>query len=218
MNILRLAEGVSQFVVGAEGNISEKIAEELYIKASGVDMRKLTSKDIVRCNSLGQKNDKSDKQPSIETGFHAWIFKQSNINYIAHTHPTNTLKILCTNLTTEFAHTRLFPDQVVFNGMKSCIVEYAMPGVELLEKIKSSVTSFINNEGYFPKVILLKNHGIICAANSYKQCIIANEICEKAAEIFIGSKLLGKLNSLSVRDIQTIKTDQNEIYRQSILN
>ena len=218
MNLIKLAAGVSRFVVGAEGNVSERTKSGFVIKASGSDMRALTIHDIVACNKLGQQIDSSNKQPSIETGFHAWLLKQPSINFIAHTHPINTLKILCSNFVNEFARVRLFPDQVVYNGSKSCVVQYAMPGIELLEQIKISVTRFTTEENYFPKIILLKNHGIICAASSYKQCIIASEICEKAAEIFIGSKLLGKINGLSKYAIQTIKTDQKEIYRQTIIN
>jgi ribulose-5-phosphate 4-epimerase/fuculose-1-phosphate aldolase len=218
MNLLKLANGVSSLVVGAEGNVSEKTYNGFIIKASGSDMRALTIDDIVACNKLGQQIDCSNKQPSIETGFHAWLLEQPSINFIAHTHPTNTLKILCSDFVNEFARVRLFPDQVVYNGSRSCVVQYAMPGIELLEQIKVSVTRFITEENYFPKIILLKNHGIICAASSYKQCIIASEICEKAAEIFIGSKLLGKINGLNEYDIQTIKNDQKEIYRQSIIN
>ena len=218
MDLLKLASGVSSFVVGAEGNVSERTKDGFAIKASGSDMRTLTINEIVFCDKRGQKVDVSEKQPSIETGFHAWLFEQPCINFIAHTHPTNTLKILCSDFVREFAQIRLFPDQVVYNGEKSCVVPYAMPGINLLEQIKSHVSNFIETEEYFPKVILLENHGIICAGSSYKQCIIASEICEKAANIYLGSKLLGKINRLDSKCIQTIKNDQKEIYRQSIIN
>jgi len=217
MNLIKLASSVSRLVVGAEGNVSERTNSGFAIKASGSDMRVLTINDIVLCDNRGQKIDSSDKQPSIETGFHAWLYEHPSINFIAHTHPTNTLKILCSDFVKEFAQIRLFPDQVVYNGERSCIVPYAMPGDDLLNRIKYSVTNFIEIEQHFPKVILLENHGIICAANSYKQCIFASEICEKSAEIFLGTKLLVKTNSLDSLSVQTIKTDQKEIYRQSIL-
>jgi ribulose-5-phosphate 4-epimerase/fuculose-1-phosphate aldolase len=218
VNLLKLADGVSRFVVGAEGNVSERTNSGFAIKASGSDMRVLTITDTVLCDSKGQKIDSSNKQSSIETGFHAWLYEHSSINFIAHTHPTNTLKILCSDFVEEFAQIRLFPDQVVYNGERSCVVPYAMPGTNLLDQIKYCVTNFIEIEQYFPKVILLKNHGIICAANTYKQCIFASEICEKAAEIYLGTKLLGKINSLNNESIHDIKNDRKEIYRQSLVS
>lgn len=218
MNLLKLAAGVSRFVVGAEGNVSERTNSGFVIKASGSDMRLLTITDTVLCDSKGQKIDSSNKQSSIETGFHAWLYEHPSINFIAHTHPTNTLKILCSDFVEEFAQVRLFPDQVVYNGERSCVVPYAMPGADLLSRIKYCVTNFIEVEQYFPKLILLEKHGIICAANSYKQCIFASEICEKAAEVYLGAKLLGKINSLDNASIQTIKNDQKEIYRQSLVS
>ena len=71
---------------------------------------------------------------------------------------TNTLKILCSDKAWEFASFRLFPDQIVFNGKKSCLVPYAKPGLELTEEIKKCVDEFIKKEGSLPKLILLKNH------------------------------------------------------------
>ena len=145
------------------------------------------------------------------------LFQNINIEFIAHTHPINTLKILCSELVEEFANNRLFPDQVVFNGIKSCVVPYVAPGIELAIEINKSINIFNQFNKYFPKLILLKNHGIISLGSTAEECLVATEICEKAAEIFLGSKLSGSINFLTESDQLELEKDPNEIYRKGLL-
>ena len=216
-DLITLAQSICKYVVGAEGNISKKLNNNFLIKASGTQLSTLTEEDIILCNKQGEQLNQFNKKPSIETSFHTWLLSFDNINYIAHTHPVNTLKILCTSMYEEFANIRMFPDQVIYNGCKSCIVPYAAPGESLLLSIQSSVAEFIKIEKFFPKIILLQNHGIISCGSSYKECIFATEICEKSAEIFLGSKSIGQINSLSKEEINTLLTDKKEIYRQQLI-
>jgi ribulose-5-phosphate 4-epimerase/fuculose-1-phosphate aldolase len=215
-DLLTLGTCLKNYVVGAEGNVSEKIEGGFVIKASGTTLNHLSYDDLVKCDFNGKQLNNFNKKPSIETGFHSFLLQKTNIKYVVHTHPTNTLKILCSNtdIINEFANNRLFPDQIVFNGQKSCVVPYAHPGEELCNSIEKSYEEFINNNGYFPKLILLINHGIICAASSTKECLLATSMCEKSAEIFIGAKMLGNCKFISENDVEKINFDKNEIYRQ----
>ena len=52
----------------------------------------------------------------MEVGFHKFLLGFNDINYVSHTHPVNTLKILSSKQSHIFASHRLFPDQVIFNG------------------------------------------------------------------------------------------------------
>jgi ribulose-5-phosphate 4-epimerase/fuculose-1-phosphate aldolase len=216
--LLILAKCLKNYVVGAEGNVSEKVDGGFVIKASGTTLKYLSYKDLIKCDFEGKQINNFDKKPSIETGFHSFLLQKPNINFVAHTHPTNTLKILCSNieLISEFANKRMFPDQVVFNGEKSCIVPYAHPGTELCKNVKHSVDEFMEKNKYLPKLILLVNHGIICAGSTIKECLIATEMCEKSAEIFIGAKSISKCTFISNDEIEQVKVDTNEIYRNNI--
>ena len=153
----------------------------------------------------------------MELSFHTYLLSFDDINYVSHTHPSNTVKILCSELSETFAQNRLFPDQVIFNGTKSCFVPYAKPGEELTNVIKDCINLFIKEEKYFPKLILLQNHGIICCGETIQECIMSTDICEKSAEIFIGSHVLGKTHFLNETEVNNLITDKKEIYRQNLI-
>jgi ribulose-5-phosphate 4-epimerase/fuculose-1-phosphate aldolase len=169
------------------------------------------------CNINGAQIELSHKKPSIETSFHAWIMKTfPDINFIAHTHPPHTTKILCSepSILYDFAEHRWFPDQIVRNGIKSCVVPYAPPGEAILKLVDVHVSKFVDDEGYFPKLILLQNHGIISASASKKDCAASTLMCEKSADIFTGAKLLGGVKFLTKQEVADVDTCPNENYRR----
>jgi L-fuculose-phosphate aldolase len=212
-SLLRLSEQVSKYCVGMEGNISGKIDENYFlIKASGQSLAKLSGDGLVTFDFNGKQIDNPNKKGSMELSFHTYLLGFQDANFIAHTHPTNTLKILCGKHSSMFSTERLFPDQVVFNGRQSCLVPYAKPGIELTSSIKGCVELFIKSQGYFPKLILLENHGIIACGKTIGECIVSTDICEKSAEIFtVNSKFLTQ------GDIKELVEDKQEKYRQNQL-
>tara|TARA_Y100000310_G_scaffold337380_1_gene424318 strand:+ start:1012 stop:1674 length:663 start_codon:yes stop_codon:yes gene_type:complete len=217
-DLKNLGEGLAPFVVGTEGNISKRTSEGFRIKASGVSLKYMNKDSYVACSIDGTPIEGEVNKPSMEWSFHSWIYQNSDYRIIAHTHPTNILKILCTdNLVQEFATKRLFPDQVVFNGIESCVVPYATPGIELTFEIEEAVHEYEARHGEFPKLLLLKNHGIICCANTVKEAIIMTEICEKAAEVFIGAKTLHSIDYLTEEEVDSIINHKDEKYRRELV-
>lgn len=216
--LISLSKQVSKYCIGMEGNVSAKTENGLLIKASGARLSELSYDDLVEFDMSGNQLSNTSKKGSMELSFHTFLLGFEEINYVSHTHPTNTLKILCSDMSELFASNRMFPDQVVFNGVKSCLVPYAKPGEDLTKMISECVNSFIENEGYFPKLILLRNHGIITCGKTIDECIISTDMCEKSAEIFIGSVSLGrKINFLSDKESNDLVEDKNEKYRQGLL-
>ena len=215
LQITRLANSVSKYCVGMEGNVSGKLDNVIFIKASGASLHNLNSDDLVPFDFEGTQLGTFNRKGSMELSFHTFLLGFENINYVAHTHPINTMKILCGLQSRAFANYRIFPDQVVFNGAKSCLVPYAKPGPELTEKIKQRVNTFIEEEKYFPKVILLVNHGIITCGETAAECIVASNICEKSAEIFSGIK--DGIKYLTNEEVDALLADKMEQHRQEIL-
>jgi len=216
--IVELAREISDYTICGEGNVSVRVDDNSFlIKASGTSLHTLSDEDLTLCNTNGAQIELSHKKPSIETSFHAWIMKTfPEINFIAHTHPPHTTKILCSNQLYHFANHRWFPDQIVRNGIKSCVVPYAPPGQAILKLVERHVTQFVKYEGYFPKLILLQNHGIITASASKKDCAASTLMCEKSADIFIGAKLLGGVKFLTKQEVADVDTCPNENYRRNM--
>ena len=138
-NLLQLAHTLSPYTICGEGNVSGRASavyqdikgDSFWIKASGTSLDTLTPEDLVPCRMNGVPFDGLGPKPSMEVSFHAWILDNyPEVNYVAHTHPTYTNQILCSEKAYSFAEKRLFPDQVVRNGRKSCLVPYATPGKE----------------------------------------------------------------------------------------
>ena len=215
-DILKLAYALSSHTICGEGNVSGRDGDSFWIKASGTSLDTLEKEDLVACHLNGVPFSAKDK-PSMEVLFHAWIYDNyESVNFVAHTHPTNTNKILCSGSCHDFAEHRLFPDQVVRNGRKSCLVPYATPGRLLRDEIKKQVGYFVEEEGFFPKLILLENHGIITTGSSYKDCVASSLMCEKSAEIFVGARSLGQIQYLTKHEIMAVDKDPNEAYRRKI--
>ena len=216
--LLDLSYSVSSQAICGEGNVSMRGDDGFYIKASGTDLATLEWEDTVHCDLDGNAKEGEELKPSMEVSFHAWFYRTfSEINYVCHTHPTNTVKILCSGRTNSFTNQRLFPDQVVRNGVVSCLVPYATPGIKLMEAIEVSVSEFIEKEKFFPKLILLKNHGIITASASAKDCATAALMCEKSAEIFNGAKSLDMMSFLPPEAVAELDADPNEKYRRNLI-
>ena len=216
-SIIELARTLGPYAICGEGNVSVKDDDCFWVKASGTSLDTLEKKDLVACKMSGVPFDSLGIKPSIETSFHAWLQREFDaIKFVAHTHPPKTMQVVCSEQIYSFAEHRLFPDQVVRNGAKSCVVPYAMPGKPLLEEIKKNVLAFIEVEEYFPKLILLQNHGIIVASTSHKECIASTLMCEKSAEIFVGARSLGQIQYLTKHEIMAVDKDPNEAYRRKI--
>lgn len=218
IEFIQFSKDLSKFVVGAEGNTSWKLDDfNFVIKSSGSRLSQMNEESLVNCTLEGISTSDKKNRPSMEVGFHAWLYKNTKCKVIAHTHPTNVMKLLCSSkLTKAFATKRLFPDQVVFNGRDACIVPYATPGIPLLSKLISSVTDYKDKTKTDPKLILLQNHGIICCSNSFSEALIMTEICDKAAEIFYGCLLSNQsITYLSDNEIGELQSSEDEKYRRN---
>lgn len=213
--LMLLGKSVSQFVVGMEGNVSKKINDGYIIKSSGANLKNLNDNELISFDKNWNQIDNFESRPTMEIGFHKFLLNFDLVNVICHTHPTNTMKILSSLESKKFSNNRMFPDQVIFNGVKSCLIPYVTPGKELTELMTKKVNEFILSEGFFPKLILLENHGIVACGTNENECIIITEICEKSAEIFLGAYSLGGVIFLEHSEVTKLSNDNSEKYRKS---
>lgn len=227
-----------QLALLGEGNTSARLdAETFLVKASGSRLMDLSSEQLVEVRAeailpmldqeLGDEEieaalihsrvRKDAPKPSVETTFHAWLLRQEGIAFVGHTHPVSVNKILCSDRAVHFADRRLFPDEIVCCGPRSLLVDYVDPGTLLGSAIRSSFTSFVSENGFTPRVILVRNHGLIAVGPSAGSVLATTLMAAKAAEIFVGASTVGGPVFMDPADVARIAGRIDEKYRQQQL-
>lgn len=232
-----LGEPSRDCVIIGEGNTSARIDRDTFvIKASGQQMETIEpfglvalqiepilrllnaspapSVDQQKATARAAKLDAAAPDPSIEVTFHALLLAQCNARFIAHTHPTSVLQILCSPRAAEFAKRRTFPDEAVLCGPSSVFVEYADPGLPLAYAIRDGVQAYMQQEGEPPRVILMQNHGLITLGQTAREALNITMMAIKAARIFAGAAALGGPVFLSDEDVRHIIRRPDEMYRR----
>lgn len=221
-----------------EGNTSARVDDETFlVKASGSELRSLQAEQLVhvrfdRILALLEQNfddaatheallearvDAAAAKPSVETSFHAWLLRQEGVNFVGHTHSIEVNKILCSDKAELFATRPLFPDEIVCCGPRSLLIEYVDPGTLLAIAIREGWQKFMAENGFAPRLILLKNHGMIAVGASAGAVLATTFMAMKAAEIFNGACANGKLVFMPEHEVQRIYSRQDEHYRQRML-
>ena len=234
-----LGKADNRLVILGEGNTSASVDEEVFlVKASGTELRALKENELVRVRfdrilpmldqDLNQQEtlqflldarvDPEDLRPSVETAFHAWLLKQEGVDFVGHTHPDDINKILCSERAEDFAENRLFPDEVVCCGPKSLLIGYVDPGTLLAAAIRKGWEGFVADHGFGPRLILVRNHGLLAVGSSPGVALTATLMAVKAAGIFLGACALGEPVFMDPREVSRIHERMDEHYRQKRLN
>jgi rhamnose utilization protein RhaD (predicted bifunctional aldolase and dehydrogenase) len=233
-----LGEPARDLVVIGEGNTSARVDSDTFlIKASGQQMQTMEPEGLVavrfapilemlnasppptleeqKAIARAAKLDPDAPDPSIEVSFHALLLLECGASFIAHTHPTPVVSILCSPRARDFAERRTFPDEAVLCGPCSAYVPYADPGLPLAHAIRRATREFYTAEGFWPRVILLENHGLIALGSSPEEVLNITTMTVKAARVFIGAAALGGPVFLRRADVRHIVGRPDEIYRRS---
>ena len=224
-----------------EGNASCRLdAETFSIKASGASLGTLQPEHLVTVRfdavlPLLEQPDLPDKEveqallaarvdakqpkPSIEAVFHAYLLTLPGVEVVGHTHPLAVNQILCAEekQTLKYAGERRFPDEVVCCGARSAVVPYVDPGTPLARGIRESVDKFQKEDGRPPRVVLLRNHGLIALAATTGSVLSATLMAEKAAQVFVGAQMLGGAVPMSEKNVARIDSRPDEHYRQRLI-
>jgi rhamnose utilization protein RhaD (predicted bifunctional aldolase and dehydrogenase) len=224
-----------------EGNTSCRIDEDTFVvKASGTSLAHLRENQLVACrfsallplldapamsdaeverSLLASRIDPSQPKPSVEALFHAWLLTLPGVDVIGHTHPVAVDQILCAgdDACRRYAEERRFPDEIVCCGAKSVLVPYVDPGTPLARSIRGQVRHFVESESRPPRIILLRNHGLIACGASTGAVLAATLMAEKAARIFVGAVAMGGPVGLTPQNVARIDSRPDEHYRQRML-
>ena len=190
---------------GAGGNISLKVNDKMYIKASGMLLSSALQKNIFTETKLSdvklafnqkditiiKSTENNNLKPSIETIVHGILPKK----YVVHTHNLNSLLYLVRKDCNIMLAKKL--KNFVYNYS---IINYAKPGLELAEEISKTDTNKIS-------VYLLKNHGVIYTADSLEE--IYNQIYQLS--IILSVNIVKNYNFNLNKDIDFTYLKKNSI-------
>jgi NAD(P)-dependent dehydrogenase (short-subunit alcohol dehydrogenase family)/rhamnose utilization protein RhaD (predicted bifunctional aldolase and dehydrogenase) len=171
----------NDFTIAGGGNTSVKDDERFAIKASGVGLCDITEAGFVELSRpsvrriLSQtyseepfqreeqiKNDllasrtDPDKggRPSVESSLHEML----DWKYVVHTHPFEVNALLCSQEAEKVAKD-LFGDSAL-------LVPYTDPGYRLAKLMWDELTRYRMSRGRQPHIVLMRNHGLVVAADS----------------------------------------------------
>jgi rhamnose utilization protein RhaD (predicted bifunctional aldolase and dehydrogenase) len=232
--------GFCDMAIAGEGNVSGALGEErFFVKASGTSMAALESRHLVEVDArmllaaleeglelpddeietllLGARTDPDALKPSVESLFHAWLLALEGVEFVGHAHPVAANALLCSPRAGLYAARRLFPDQVVYCGAESVLVPYVDPGLKLARTISESVESYRDRCGMVPKIILVRNHGVIALGRTASDVAAALKMAEKSARVFIDAAVLGGPVFMSAGQVARIDGRIDEHYRQRML-
>lgn len=228
-----------QLAILGEGNTSTLLdGGRFAVKASGACLASLQPEDVTVCDRtallglLDQKHltdaqvndallasrvDAKAKKPSIESVFHAWLLTLEGVRFVGHTHPLTVNQVLCSPRARDFSERRMFPDEVVVCGASSVFVPYTDPGLPLAREIRDRTRTYLEKQGFPPRLILLQNHGLIALGTGPGAVVAATLMAVKAAAIFMGAAALGGPVFLTPPHVERIAGRADEAYRQQQL-
>ena len=181
--------------VGSWGNISMKCHDgNIAITPSGTNYEKSKAEDMIITDINGNVIE-GKLAPSSERLMHYAIYKKRpDVNAIVHTHSVYSSVLSVTDdkippITEDTA-------MILGNGVN--VSEYAITGTqELADKVVKGLD--INN------ATIMKNHGAVTVGNDMERAVIAAQVLEKSAHIFILAKLYGKVNVLPEKDVKELR-------------
>ena len=191
-------------VAGTWGNISSRVpgTSLIAITPSGKGYREISPTDIVLVNHDGRTIEGNFK-PSSELPLHLAIYKaRADIQAIVHTH--SVFASACA-----VAHKNIPPiieDLVQLVGGGVEVADYALPGTEELAK---NIVVALGEKN----AVLLANHGVVGCGQSLTEGMMACELVEKAAQIYIYANQIGGAQILSDKDVAVMHDFYVEYYR-----
>ena len=192
-------------VAGTWGNISARIPGTHFIAVtpSGKSYHDITADDVVVVDETGIVIEGSFK-PSSELPVHLAIYSaRPDIQAIVHTH--SVFASACA-----VAHKDIPPiieDLVQLVGGSVDVATYALPGTTILAQ--NVVASLAQKNA-----VLMANHGVVGCGQSLAEAIMACELVEKAAQIYIYANQIGGAKALSDEDVEIMHKFYAEYYRK----
>jgi L-fuculose-phosphate aldolase len=172
-------------IKGTSGNIAvrEEGGDKIAITPSGIPYKTMTTEDIAIITLDGEWIDGRFK-PSSELPMHTAVLRVRNdVNATVHTH-----SIFATIMAMDEENLQpTTPPQAEFSPIRT--VPFIMPGTR---ELAEAVVNTLAND----RVVLLRNHGMLCCGKSIRHAMAAAIYTEEMAQTAYYAKLLGNFKPL----------------------
>lgn len=221
-----------------EGNTSAAVAPgRIRIKASGASLGRVGRDDFVDIDiartlslldepsltdqalaaGLAAARTAGDRRPSIEAILHALAVEVAGASFVGHTHPVALNGLLCSDRADALIAGALFPDQVVVCGRHPLLVPYADPGLPLARAVRDGLADHVARHGAPPKVVYLRNHGMLALGAQATDVRQITEMTVKVAQVLTGALAVGSPAYLSEEQADRIEGREDEAHRRQVL-
>ena len=173
---------------GRSGNVSVRIPSKghIVITPSGLVKSALSPKDLLVIDMEGNVIE-GGGLPTIETPLHLGIYKEYEyFNAVIHAHTiySSALAVARESIPP------IIEEMVLYIGGEVRVADYAPFGSK--ELAENAVKALRNR-----KAVILANHGVVACGRDLWEALEVLEVVERAAHIYILSKVLGRAFSIS---------------------
>lgn len=194
-------------VVGPGGNISARLRDIVYIKASGIAFEDATAEEYIGIHLQTGEVVESKLKPSCELLLHLCSYSvREDIRAVVHSHPS-----LVTGLASAGVNLKpMFPDFIALLGTPVVSIPYIIPaGEELADAVAEKIANH--------NALLLENHGAITVGVNLKEAYYRTLLLEEAARTLIAATIVGKPRFLNEEEVERIKRLEAEDYRIKLM-
>jgi len=181
----------------SSGNLSARSSDYITITESGLWLGKADEYSFVYVDlKTGRKLNKEDN-PSSELDSHLAIYRNTKSNAVLHCQPPSLTTLACIENIEDYIGT-VIPEQPFYIG-RIGFVDYLPPSKRLAKRI--------GELSKYHKLIIMKNHGIICHGDSLKEVIQIAYFGELMAKIqlpFIIESFTSELKDIPTKEIMNL--------------
>ncbi|MDO8213174.1 class II aldolase/adducin family protein [Conexibacter sp. CPCC 206217] len=229
----RLGARSRDLVVLAEGNTSTVLADgTIAVKRSGARMDGARPEDFALVEpaplvallddpastqealdeALTSVAGPAGARASLETLVHVAAVVHGGARWVAHTHPSPVVGLLCTPGAASLWAAPLFPDEMVVLGTPAWVA-YHEPGLALGRAV-ADVLRAPRGGAPAPRLLLLANHGIVALGESAAAVEAVTDMCVKAARVRAVALAAGGIEPLDVAHAATLADRPDEAHRR----
>jgi L-fuculose-phosphate aldolase len=194
------------YFVGTWGNVSARVPQGLIVTPSKVAYDTMTIDDMVTLSLTGTVIS-GHRLPTSEAEIHRSIYiKRDDIGAAIHSHSTYATAVSCLR--------KPIPPIVedltqIIGGAVPC-AEYCPAGQH--KKLGEYVVHALGDVN----AVLVANHGVVCCGKDLQEALVACQIVEKAACIFLSASSQGRLAEI---EEQFIRSERNRyLYKYGTKN